>query len=106
MRLTVITQSKALGEYVRMFSTNAPGWSAKVVSSDTLGGVTRATIAFAGMAPHGSHQVQYTQITSTCRFQREIKRIETRQSVAGMGILTSRHFNAVSIRFSHALQVL
>jgi len=51
----------ALNSYVAMFSTNAPGWSAKVVKSDTISSVTRVTVAFSGMGPDGSQQVQLGQ---------------------------------------------
>ena len=51
----------ALSEYVGMFSANAPGWTAKVVKSDTIGNVTRATVAFGGMEPDGNEQVQLGQ---------------------------------------------
>lgn len=51
----------ALSEYVGMFSANAPGWSAKVVKSDTIAGVTRVTVAFGGKGPDGSEQVQLGQ---------------------------------------------
>ena len=40
---------EALNNYVAMFSENAPGWSAKVVKSDTIASVTRVTVAFGGM---------------------------------------------------------
>lgn len=51
----------ALADYVGMFSANAPGWSARVVKSDTIADVTRVTIAFGGMGPDGSEQVQLGQ---------------------------------------------
>lgn len=51
----------ALSEYVGMFSANAPGWSAKVVASDTTAGVTRATVTFGGLGPDGKEMVQYGQ---------------------------------------------
>lgn len=51
----------ALAEYVGMFNANAPGWSAKVVKSDTNGDVSRATVAFGGLGPDGNEQVQYGQ---------------------------------------------
>ena len=51
----------ALCEYVGMFSANAPGWSAKVRKSETLGGVTRVTVAFSGAGPDGSEQTQLGQ---------------------------------------------
>lgn len=51
----------ALDNYVGMFSENAPGWSAKVVKTDTVAGVTRVTVAFGGMGPDGSEQVQLGQ---------------------------------------------
>lgn len=51
----------ALNNYVGMFSANAPGWSAKVIKTDTVAGVSRATVAFAGMGPEGTEQVQLGQ---------------------------------------------
>ena len=51
----------ALSDYVGMFSANAPGWSARVVGSDTIAGMTRATVAFGGMGPDGTEQVQLGQ---------------------------------------------
>ena len=51
----------ALSNYVAMFSANAPGWSATVVKSDTISSVTRVTVAFSGMGPDGSQQVQLGQ---------------------------------------------
>ena len=50
-----------LNDYVAMFSANAPGWSAKVVKSDTISSVTRVTVAFGGVGPDGSQQVQLGQ---------------------------------------------
>jgi hypothetical protein len=44
-----------------MFSENAPGWSAKVIKSDTISTVTRVTVAFGGMGPDGSEQTQLGQ---------------------------------------------
>jgi hypothetical protein len=35
----------ALNNYVGMFSKNAPGWSAKVIKSDTTADVIRVTVA-------------------------------------------------------------
>jgi hypothetical protein len=51
----------ALNDYVGMFSANAPGWSAKVVKSDTTANITRVTVAFGGMGPDGSEQTQLGQ---------------------------------------------
>ena len=56
-----ISGVNALSEYVAMFSANAPGWSAKVVATDTVAGMTRATVAFGGMGPDGSEMVQHGQ---------------------------------------------
>lgn len=56
-----ITGIPALNSYVGMFSANAPGWSAKVVKSDTVAGVTRVTVAFGGPGPDGSEQLQHGQ---------------------------------------------
>ena len=56
-----ITSISALSEYVGMFSANAPGWSAKVVASDTIAGMTRATVAFSGKGPDGTVQTQLGQ---------------------------------------------
>ena len=47
----------ALNNYVGMFSANAPGWSAKVVKSDTTANATRVTVAFSGIGPDGTEQV-------------------------------------------------
>lgn len=52
---------EALSQYVAMFIANAPGWSAKVVKSDTIGDVTRVTVAFGGAGPDGNEQVQLGQ---------------------------------------------
>ena len=51
----------ALSAYVGEFSANAPGWSARVVKSDTIAGMTRATIAFGGPGPDGNDIVQHGQ---------------------------------------------
>lgn len=51
----------ALSDYVGMFSANAPGWSAKVIKSDIIGGVSRVTVAFSGAGPDGSEQTQLGQ---------------------------------------------
>lgn len=51
----------ALSDYVGMFSENAPGWSAKVVKSDTTACFTRVTVAFGGPGPEGKEIVQYGQ---------------------------------------------
>ena len=51
----------ALSEYVGMFSANAPGWSAKVIRSDTTAGMTRATVSFGGPGPDGKEVVQLGQ---------------------------------------------
>ena len=56
-----ITGIEALSDYVGMFSANAPGWTAKVVVSDTIGGTTRATVAFSGKGPDGTEQTQLGQ---------------------------------------------
>lgn len=52
---------EGLNNYVGMFSANAPGWSAKVVKSDTVAKLTRVTVAFGGVGPDGSQQVQLGQ---------------------------------------------
>jgi len=52
---------ESLSNYVAMFSSNAPGWSAKVIKSDTTASVTRVTVAFGGIGPDGSQQVQLGQ---------------------------------------------
>ena len=51
----------ALNAYVGMFSANAPGWSAKVIKSDTIAEVTRVTVSFSGTGPDGHEQVQLGQ---------------------------------------------
>lgn len=56
-----IVGKNALNEYVGMFSANAPGWSAKVIRSDTTAGMTRATVAFGGKGPDGTDMIQHGQ---------------------------------------------
>ncbi|MGX9356867.1 nuclear transport factor 2 family protein [Roseobacteraceae bacterium S113] len=51
----------AIADYVAMFSANAPGWTAKVVKSDEIAGMARATVAFGGMGPDGKEMVQHGQ---------------------------------------------
>lgn len=51
----------ALSDYVGMFAANAPGWSARVINTDTTAGVTRATVAFGGMGPDGNEVTQIGQ---------------------------------------------
>ena len=51
----------ALNEYVGMFAANAPGWSAQVVATDTIAGVTRATVEFGGKGPDGNEVTQLGQ---------------------------------------------
>ncbi|MFK8082599.1 MAG: hypothetical protein AB8B97_20160 [Granulosicoccus sp.] len=51
----------ALTDYVGMFSANAPGWTAKVIGSDTTAGMTRATVAFGGKGPDGKEMLQLGQ---------------------------------------------
>ena len=63
-----ITSIAALSEYIGMFSANAPGWSAKVVVSDTIAGITRATVAFSGKGPDGTKQTQLYLNDGTGRF--------------------------------------
>ena len=56
-----ITGISALSDYVGMFAANAPGWSAQVLVSDTIAGITRATVAFIGKGPDGKEQTQLGQ---------------------------------------------
>lgn len=56
-----ITSISALCEYVGMFSANAPGWSARVVASATVAGMSRATVAFSGKGADGTTQTQLGQ---------------------------------------------
>ena len=56
-----ITGIKTLSDYVSQFSTNAPGWSAKVVRSDTTAKMVRATVAFTGKGPDGKERYQLGQ---------------------------------------------
>lgn len=51
----------ALNSYVAMFAENAPGWTAKVVKSDTIGKLTRVTVAFSGKGPDGNENTQLGQ---------------------------------------------
>lgn len=52
---------EAIAVYVAMFSANAPGWTAQVVKSDSIGETTRATVAFGGKGPDGKEMVQHGQ---------------------------------------------
>ncbi len=52
---------EAIAGYVNMFSANAPGWTAKVVTTSETAGMTRATVAFGGMGPDGTEMVQHGQ---------------------------------------------
>jgi len=49
----------AVADYVGMFSANAPGWTASVVSQDEVNGYIRAIVAFGGKGPDGSDMVQH-----------------------------------------------
>jgi len=51
----------ALSDYVGMFSANAPGWTAKVVASDSVANFVRAKVAFSGKGPDGDEKVQIGQ---------------------------------------------
>ena len=53
--------ANALCDYLGMFSANAPGWTAKVVKSDTNNGMVRVTVSFSGNGPDGTKQTQYGQ---------------------------------------------
>jgi len=48
-----------LDDYVGMFSTNAPGWTATVEKSDGANGFARAVVAFGGKGPDGAEMVQH-----------------------------------------------
>jgi len=56
-----VNSIEALAEYVGMFSSNAPGWTAKVIKSDATAGMTRTTVAFGGTGPDGNEMVQLGQ---------------------------------------------
>ncbi|MEL6167337.1 MAG: nuclear transport factor 2 family protein [Pseudomonadota bacterium] len=57
----VLTGTEAVAAYVAMFGANAPGWTATLVTTSTVAGVTRATVAFGGMGPDGTQMVQHGQ---------------------------------------------
>ena len=48
----------AIAGYVSMFSANAPGWTASLVTTDTINGYIRATVAFGGPGPDGKRMEQ------------------------------------------------
>ena len=54
-----LTGHNAISDYVGMFSANAPGWTASVVSSDVVNGYARTIVAFGGTEPDGSDMVQH-----------------------------------------------
>jgi len=49
----------AVSDYVGMFSANAPGWAARVVSGDAVGNTHRALVAFGGPGPDGTDMSQH-----------------------------------------------
>ena len=49
----------AIAEYVGMFSANAPGWTAQVITTDTVNDYARTAVAFGGMGPDGSEMTQH-----------------------------------------------
>ena len=51
----------ALNDYVGLFSAHAPGWSAKVLASDTTGSLTRVTVVFSGKGADGMDAAQQWQ---------------------------------------------
>lgn len=57
----ILTGPAAIAGYVNMFSANAPGWTAKVVKSDTVANTERVTVAFGGAGPDGKDMVQHGQ---------------------------------------------
>ena len=61
----ILSGADAISAYVAMFAANAPGWTAKVVKSDTTADVTRVTVAFGGMGPDGTDMVQHGQYFGT-----------------------------------------
>ncbi len=71
----------ALNNYVGMFSASAPGWSAKVVKTDVVVGVTRVTVAFGGKGADGSEQIQLGQYF----VEKEGDRISRMVGFAGTG---------------------
>jgi hypothetical protein len=54
-----LTGHAAVSDYVGIFSANAPGWTASVVSSDEVNGYARTVVAFGGKGPDGSEMVQH-----------------------------------------------
>lgn len=57
----------AVSDYVGMFSANAPGWTASVISSDVVNGYARTIVAFGGKGPDGSDMVQHGTYFSDTR---------------------------------------
>lgn len=56
-----LTGPQDIAGYVNMFAANAPGWTARVVKSDTIADCTRVAVAFGGMGPDGTEMVQHGQ---------------------------------------------
>ena len=54
-----LTGHDAVSDYVGMFSANAPGWTATIVSSDDVNGYARTIVAFGGKGPDGTEMVQH-----------------------------------------------
>jgi hypothetical protein len=77
-----LTGPDAIAAYVRNFAENAPGWSARVVKSDTVGGLHRVTVAFGGPGPDGSEMQQLGQYILALS---EAGQIERATGFAGTG---------------------
>ncbi len=56
---TRLNSNEAIADYVGMFSANAPGWTARVETSDEVNSYLRAKVAFGGKGPDGSDMVQH-----------------------------------------------
>ena len=56
---TRLSGTDAVAEYVGMFSANAPGWTARVITTDSINGYARSAVAFGGMGPDGKEMTQH-----------------------------------------------
>ncbi|WP_052700921.1 nuclear transport factor 2 family protein [Loktanella sp. S4079] len=54
-----LSGAQEIARYIRIFSTNAPGWTATVTKSDSINNYTRAIVKFSGKGPDGQEMAQF-----------------------------------------------
>ncbi|SMX39115.1 nuclear transport factor 2 family protein [Octadecabacter ascidiaceicola] len=54
-----LTGHNDISDYVGMFVANAAGWTARVMTTDTVNGYARSAVDFSGMGPDGNEMTQH-----------------------------------------------